>query len=314
MTVHRRVTVLLTLAAAITATLLATPAAANASGNGRPLPAVLNLPDGFQPEGIAIGPGAFAYFGSRADGRIYRVNLISGAGTQFSPPVGTASLGMKIDARGRLFVAGGGGGNGRVVDTRTGAVLATYTFTTETSFVNDVVLLDGAAYFTDSRRAVLYKVAPGRHGQLPATFTELPLTGDFVLTPGATNLNGIATTPDGRALIAVQSNTGLLFRIDPRTGVTRRVDTGDRTFVNGDGLWLSGRTLYVVQNRDNTVVALHLSRDGSAGTVRAQRTDPRFDVPTTIAQFGHRLYLPNARFTTPPAADTPYTAVAIQAF
>jgi len=30
------------------------------------------LPNGFQPEGIAIGPGRVAYFGSRADGSIYR--------------------------------------------------------------------------------------------------------------------------------------------------------------------------------------------------------------------------------------------------
>ncbi|WP_432973206.1 superoxide dismutase [Dactylosporangium sp. CA-233914] len=307
-------TVILTITAAITAALLAGPAQANASGAGRPLPTTLDLPDGFQPEGIAIGPGAFAYFGSRADGRIYRVNLVSGAGAQLSPPAGTASLGMKIDARGRLFVAGGGGGDARVVDTRTGAVLASYKFTTDTTFVNDVVLLDDTAYFTDSRQAVLYKVTTGRHGKLPDSSTKLPLTGDFVLTPGVNNLNGIAATPDGRALIAVQSNTGLLFRIDPRTGATKRVDTGERTFVNGDGLWLSGRTLYVVQNRDNKVVAVQLSKAGTSGSVRAERTDPRFDVPTTIAQFGHRLYLPNARFTTPPAADTAYTAVAVNAF
>ncbi|MFB9448830.1 SMP-30/gluconolactonase/LRE family protein [Dactylosporangium vinaceum] len=314
MTVHRRMTVVLTLAAALTATLLAGPAAASAAGADRPLPTTINLPDGFQPEGIAIGPGAFAYFGSRADGRIYRVNLVSGAGTQLSPPVGTASLGMKTDGRGRLFVAGGGGGDARVVDTRTGAVLASYTFTTDTTFVNDVILLDGAAYFTDSRQGVLYKVAPGRRGNLPESFTKLTLTGDFVLTPGVNNLNGIAATPDGRALIAVQSNTGLLFRIDPRTGVTERIDTGDRTFVNGDGLWLSGRTLYVVQNRDNKVVAVALNHAGTKGTVRAERTDPRFDVPTTIAQFGHRLYLPNARFSTPPAAGTTYTANSIAVF
>ncbi|MFI5915265.1 superoxide dismutase [Dactylosporangium sp. NPDC051541] len=307
-------TVILTLAAALTAALLAGPASAFASGADRPLPTTLNLPDGFQPEGIAIGPGAFAYFGSRADGRIYRVNLVSGAGAQLSPPVGSASLGMKTDGRGRLFVAGGGGGDARVVDTRTGAVLASYKFTTGTTFVNDVILLDGSAYFTDSRQAVLYKVATGRRGNLPESFTTLPLTGDFVLTPGVNNLNGIAATPDGRALIAVQSNTGFLFRIDPRTGATKRIDTGDRTFVNGDGLWLSGRTLYVVQNRDNKVVAVSLNHAGTKGTVRAERTDPRFDVPTTIAQFGHRLYLPNARFTTPPAADTTYTANSIAVF
>jgi hypothetical protein len=36
-------------------------------------------------------------------------------------------------------------------------------------------------------------------------------------------------------------------------------------------------------------------------------------VPTTVAKFADRLYLPNARFTTPPTPDTPYTANAIPA-
>ncbi len=35
-------------------------------------------------------------------------------------------------------------------------------------------------------------------------------------------------------------------------------------------------------------------------------TDPDFDVPTTIDEFGKRLYAVNARFTTPPTATTPY--------
>jgi sugar lactone lactonase YvrE len=320
MRVHRRLTIVLSLAAVLTATLVsagsASSAAAGTSGAGGALPTTLQLPDGFQPEGIAIGRsrhGAFAYFGSRADGRIFRVDLVTGAGRQLSPPVGTASLGMKTD--GRLFVAGGGGGDARVIDVRTGAVLASYRFVTSgETFVNDVVLTGGAAYFTDSRRAVLYKLTLGRHGELPATFATLPLTGDLVITPGATNLTGIAATPDGRALVVVQSNTGLLFRVDPATGATTLVDTGGRTFPGGDGLWASGRTLYLVQNRLNTVVALELSRTGATARWRAERIDPRFDVPTTIAQFGHRLYLPNARFTTPPTPTTPYNAVAIAAF
>jgi hypothetical protein len=40
-------------------------------------------------------------------------------------------------------------------------------------------------------------------------------------------------------------------------------------------------------------------------------SDPRFDVPTTVASFGNRLYLPNARFSTPPTPETTYNAVAI---
>jgi hypothetical protein len=34
-------------------------------------------------------------------------------------------------------------------------------------------------------------------------------------------------------------------------------------------------------------------------------------VPTTVAPFGNRLYLVNARFTTPATPNTPYTMVAI---
>nr|WP_157528494.1 hypothetical protein [Kibdelosporangium sp. MJ126-NF4]CEL18937.1 hypothetical protein [Kibdelosporangium sp. MJ126-NF4] len=45
-------------------------------------------------------------------------------------------------------------------------------------------------------------------------------------------------------------------------------------------------------------------------------TDSRFDVPATVAEFGSRLYLANARFsfTSPPVPPTPdmwYNAVAI---
>jgi len=314
MTIHRRVTVVLTLAATIMAALMATPASASSSGAPRPLPATLVLPDGFQPEGIAIGPGPFAYFGSRADGRIYRINLISGTGSVISPAVGTASLGLKTDSRGRLFVAGGGAGNGRVVDTATGAVLASYQFTAAPTFVNDVAFAGGDAYFTDSQRAVLYKLDLDKRRALPATFSTIALSGDFVLTPGVNNLNGISPAPDGKALIAVQSNTGLLFRIDPATGVTRRIDVGGSTFANGDGLLLINRTLYVVQNRLNTVAAVRLNKAGTAGEQRGQVTDIRFDVPTTVAQYGNRLYLPNARFTTPPTPETTYTAVAIRTF
>jgi sugar lactone lactonase YvrE len=296
---------------AATASLALVAGATPATASGR-FPTTIALPDGFQPEGIATGPGPFAYFGSRATGQIYRANLVTGTGQIISPPTGTGSLGMKTDARGRLFVAGGAAGNARVIDTRTGAVLVSYQFTTAASFVNDVVLTERAAYFTDSRQAVLYKVPLGRGGAPSSGFSTLPLTGDFVLNPAAFNANGIAPTPDGKALIIVQSVTGTLFRVDPATGVTRKVDVGAESFPNGDGLLLLGRTLFVVQNRDNVVAVVKLDRRGTAGTVTERLTDPGFDVPTTIAAFGNRLYLPNARFTTPPTATTPYTAVAIR--
>ncbi len=130
---------------------------------------------------------------------------------------GTGSLGMKVDQKGRLFVAGAGAGNGRVIDTRTGKVLAGYTFTTATTtFVNDVILSKDAAWFTDSRQPVLYKVPLGRNGRLPAQseVQTVPLTGDYVHAEGVNNANGISLTPDGRNLIIVQSSSGFLFKVD----------------------------------------------------------------------------------------------------
>ncbi|GII01545.1 superoxide dismutase [Planobispora takensis] len=289
--------------------LLGVPATAQAGG-AAPFPEVLPLPDGFQPEGIATGPGPVAYFGSRATGDIYRADLRTGKGRIISKGPGTPSLGLKTDGRGRLFVSGGTAGNARVVDIRTGEVIRSYTLATGASFVNDVVLTGRAAWFTDSANPVLYRLPLGRHGSLPDEALPLPLTGDIVYGAGV-NANGIAETPDGRSLLIVQSNTGTLFRVNPATGVTTRVELGGETLTNGDGLLLIGRTLYVVQNRLNTVAVIHLSRDGSSGRVVDRLTDPDFDVPTTVGAFGDRLYLPNARFTTTPTPATPYTAVSV---
>ena len=90
------------------------------------------------------------------------------------------------------------------------------------------------------------------------------------------------------------------------------MDTGGASLANGDGLLLQGRVLFVVQNRDNTVTALRLNRRGSSGKVIAKLTDRRFDIPTTVAPFRNRLYLPNARFSTTPTPATKYTVVAIR--
>ncbi|MBU8861085.1 MULTISPECIES: superoxide dismutase [unclassified Micromonospora] len=301
------------LGVALTATLVTTAAPAPAAAHDR-RPSVIALPDGFQPEGVAAA-GRYAWFGSRATGEIYRADLITGAGRQVSPATGTPSLGLKVDRRGRLFVAGGTAGDARVIDTRTGAVLARYRFADAPTFVNDVTLTRDAAWFTDSNRPVLYRLPLGRGGKLPPAdgFTTLPLTGDFQQSGTGVNLNGIVPTPDGRGLIVVQSNTGTLFRVDPATGGTTAVDVPGTTFANGDGLLLLGRTLYVVQNRLNQVAVVELNRAGTTGVLRRVLTDPDFDVPTTVAAALGRLYLPNARFSTPPTPATPYTAVAVDA-
>ena len=293
---------------ALAVTVGAAPASAHSPS---PAPTTIALPDGFQPEGIAIGSAPYAYFGSRVDGDIYRADLRTGRGRVISQGPGTQSLGMKIDRRGRLFVAGGSGGDARVIDVRTGRILRSYPLHAAPSFVNDVTLTGRAAWFTDSTNPVLYKLPLGRHGRLPSAAVPVPLTGDIVYTATGPNANGIVPTPDRRALIIVQSNTGKLFRTT-YGGRTRQIDLGAESVPNGDGLWLRGRTLYVVQNQLNVIAKIKLNWSGTRGHVVSRTTDSRFDVPTTIAEYGKRFYLPNARFTTPATPTTPYTAVAVR--
>lgn len=267
------------------------------------------LPDGFQPEGITVGRHHRAFLGSLADGDIYRLNLRTGEGRVISQGPGTPSVGLKIDRRGRLFVSGGPGGDARVVDSRTGEVLASYTFApagTDT-FINDVVLTRRVAWFTESMQPVLYGVPLGRHGRLAdqSDVITLPLSGDWVQQPGF-NANGIARTPDRRALLVVQSSTGSLFRVDPGTGVATKVDLNGATAANGDGLLTKGRTLYVVRNQDNLVAVFRLNRAGTSARLVDTLTSPTFDVPTTVARRGSSLYLPNARFNTTPTPQTEY--------
>lgn len=289
----------------------ATSAATSAPATRRPFPTEFSLPNGFQPEGIAIR-GTSAFFGSLRNGAIYRSDLRTGKGRIINRGSGTPAVGLAIDGRGRLFVAGGTAGDARVIDTRTGKVIARYRLARGDAFVNDVLVTRNAAYFTDSTNPVIYKLSFGRGDALPRKAVKIRLRGAIRYGEGV-NANGIAPAPDGRSLLVVQSNTGRLFRVDHRTGVATRVNTRGASLTNGDGLLLQGRILYVVRNRNNNVTALRLNHRGTAGRVVAKLTNRRFDVPTTIAPFRNRLYLPNARFGTTPTPKTRYTVVAIRA-
>ncbi|MFE9923523.1 SMP-30/gluconolactonase/LRE family protein [Streptomyces sp. NPDC005774] len=298
-------TALATLAGAVGA------GAAQAGGHRADRPTGFPLPDGWLPEGITIGAGPYAYMGSRANGAIYRTDLRTGQGRVLHEGApGLASIGLKLDDRdGLLYVAGGAGGTARLVDARTGALRTTHRLTPATGhFINDVALLDDRAWFTDSRDAVLYGVPRGRRG----TVRALPLSGDWEQLPDVNNANGIVSTPDGRDVIVVKSTPGELYRVNLHTGhATRIVLSGAADVVNGDGLVRVGRTLYVVQNRLNVVTVFHLDAGATTAALRRSITDPRFDVPATAARYRDRLYLVNARFTSPQTPETTFTAVGV---
>jgi hypothetical protein len=272
-------------------------------------PDTLPLPNGWLPEGIATGTGTTIYSGSRADGSIWKGDLRTGEGEILVDTDGRVAVGLKVD-RGLLFVAGGGTGDAYVYDARTGEDVAVLDLTDDTSFVNDVIVTREAAWFTDSQSAVLYRVALAPGGTPTGEVETVPLSGDWQQVAGF-NANGIAATADGRTLLVVNSTTGILYNIDPATGEAAAVDTGDAALTTGDGILLQGRTLHVVRNRLNEVVELQLSPDLLSATLVDTLTDPDFDVPTTIALQGSRLYAVNARFSTPPTPATEYDIVLV---
>ncbi|HEY0737334.1 MAG TPA: hypothetical protein VGD69_20615 [Herpetosiphonaceae bacterium] len=274
-------------------------------------PALIDLPNGWLPEGIVTGRGPVIYSGSRANGAIYAADLRTGEGSILVPGVaGRIAVGLSFDQRSNyIFAAGGANGNAFVYDADTGATVASYQFASAPTFINDVIVTRDAAYFTDSQRAVLYKVPlEERNGQLSDTFETIPLSGDWQQVAGF-NANGIEATRNGKELIIVNSTLGTLYRVNPRTGVATLIDLGGASVSNGDGILLQGKTLYVVRNRLNQVAVIRLNSDLERGEVVEVITNPNFDVPTTIAAFGDRLYAVNARFTTPPTPDTTYNIV-----
>lgn len=273
-----------------------------------PFPDVIDLPNGFFPEGIAIGNEPVFYTGSLIDGAIYSGDLRTGEGAVLVPGVeGQVAVGMDFDARsGNLFVAGGPSGTVRIYDTDSG-ILVDEVFLGG-GFVNDVIVDTAAAYLTNSFVPEIYEVPLAANGQVAGPARVIPLGGDFQFEPGQFNANGIEVS--GSLLLVVNSFFGTLYAVDPVSGDADQIDLGGE-IVNGDGLVLLGRTLFAVVGSTNEIKKIRLAPDLARGVVVESLTDSDFDVPTTAARFGNSLYAVNAKFGTPATPDTPYEVVRV---
>ena len=275
-------------------------------------PHIIDLPNGFLPEGIEHGPGTSFFVGSLLNGTILRGDFRTGSSSVFvAGTPGSAAAGIAYEARhDRIWVAGGGPqliGNGdlRVYDASSGALLATYQ-PPGVGLLNDVTVTRDAAYVTDSGFPQLIVIPLGPDGSLPppSAATSLPVGGDMLQAPGI-NLNGIVAK--NGALLVANSTTGKLFRVDPATGIADRLDLGGADLSYPDGLELLGRhKLYVVRPFDNRVTLISLRPGLTRGVVLGHLTDPSLDIPSTATVAAGRLWAVNLRFTTPITPDTPY--------
>lgn len=276
------------------------------SNNKRPN--VIELPTGFQPEGITTWKRHTFFVGSRDNGAIYRGSLRTGEGSILVPGASPSlpaddrgATGLKVDRFGRLFVSGADSHFIRVYDARTGDEIRTYAVPTS-GFINDVIITRQGAYFTDSMHPRLYFVPFGEHGALGELQT-ITVGGDFQQTAGF-NLNGIEQAKGGKTLILIKSSTGELFTADAVTSGTTAarkvaVTGGDGEIDEGDGILRKGRKLYVVENQDDRVTVVRLRRNLSEGRIVREIDSDLFVVPTTIARSGGRSYVVNAKFNRP---------------
>ncbi|MBW4629970.1 MAG: SMP-30/gluconolactonase/LRE family protein [Brasilonema octagenarum HA4186-MV1] len=264
------------------------------------------------PEGIAYQPKTKDFFvSSTTDGTIFRGNLQQESAEVFLPGGAdgrTTAIGLKVDDKGRLFVAGGNTGQIFVYNTHSGELLGQFKNQKASTFINDVAISpNGEAYFTDSSDPTLYKVSINEANEIQFE-AWLDFTGTSLEYQSGFNLNGIAASNDGKYLIVVQSNTGKLFRIDIDSKQVTEIDLGGERLTNGDGILLSRgkkQILYVVRNQQKLIVKVELEEDFSRGTVVSSTTDPSLAYPTTIAQVRKQLLVVNSQFDKRGSGLTP---------
>lgn len=231
--------------------------------------------DDLYPEGIAWDPQTRSFYvGSLEHGTVTRVDA-DGSQSLLAEPAnaGWSTVGMKIDpdAR-RLFACATAGeldGTDQVwIYDLDGCGLVEQvdlTVAADGAHCNDLALApDGAALVTDPGQGHVYRVAAGQAPEIWATDPLLDPEG-----PLPFGLNGIAVTPDGAFVVAVNLTAQRLVRIDlaDPTSVVEIALTGDPLPQGGDGLVFrdGDDVLYVM--RDTEVLRVALADGYTTGDV-----------------------------------------------
>ncbi|WP_369148811.1 SMP-30/gluconolactonase/LRE family protein [Streptomyces sp. R44] len=303
--------------ACLAATVLLTAlAGAPGPANARELPDtyVVSRDPGVLPEGIAVTPDGTLYVSSDGRGTLYRGRVgepdlkpFPARGLENRP----STLGVHTDRRGRVLSVGGAS---LTVHDRHGRLLATRTARSGplgAPRLNDLVVTEDAVYVTDWANPVVHR-AEIRGATLGPLEPWLDIRAAFPQFPAQYwLLNGIVADESGSTLLVASNGTEAVWRIGTADKDVSRVDLGDQSF-GPDGMVLHGRTLYAVLNygAPHGVYIARLDEELRTGTVTHRLTDGPFDLPTTLARHGCRLYVVNSQLDEPPGRP-PYTVSAI---
>ena len=309
-----RSTVLLAAAIILTATLSTTVLTHEIDQTSRVIwPDLIPIPVGFEAEGIELGKdqdffvGTVSWSGNLTNsGAIYKGNLVTGEGHVLVPPTGKPVAGLSYDARtDYLYAATGrsGGFSGprweqgiKVYTATSGRLLGEIIFGDDMA-INDVLVTDTAVYCTDSVSTTLYKLPLEDDGKVfSSTVEKIEMTG-FEMAEGY-NANGLVGDFDGKELVIINITTGVLYLVNTESGAATPVNVqGDeQLFADGDGLYMDGRTLYIMQNFAQKIAVVDLSDDLTQGTFIKNLVSDDFNIPTTITGFGNCIYAINTHF------------------
>jgi len=295
-------------------------------------PEAIAMPTGWEGEGIELGKGHEFFVGANSfsslfgpfpvsalAGAIYKGNLRTGVGGYLVLPTGKPASGLSYDPRTDYLYAATGFGDSTdqgvtVYDASSGDVITEITFGDGTGIViNDCLVTRTGVYCTDSINPDLYKVVLGKGGRLPSNpVVEVIPMPDFGMVPGF-NANGLVGDFDGKQLVIVNITSGVLYLVDTASGEASplEIEGAEQLFPDGDGLYLNGRTLYILQNFSNKIAVVQLWEDLSGGefikNIPGEGEPNPLRVATTIIGFGDSIYAINTNFFdwlvggTPPA-------------
>jgi hypothetical protein len=293
-------------------------------------PEAIAMPTGWEGEGIELGKGHEFFVGANSfsslfgpysvswlAGAIYKGNLRTGVGGFLVEPTGKSASGLSYDPRTDYLYAATGFGDFTemgvtVYDASSGDVITEITFG-DGIVINDCLVTRRAVYCTDSINPDLYKVVLEKGGRLPSTpVVEVIPMPDFGMVEGF-NANGLVGDFDGKQLVIVNISSGVLYRVDTASGEASplEIEGAEQLFGDGDGLYLDGRTLYILQNFSNKIAVVQLWGDLSGGefikNIPGEGEPNPLKIATTIIGFGNSLYAINTNFYdwllggTPPA-------------
>lgn len=308
------------LAAATVGALGVTVAAAPAMADKRPatyrLQGDADSPVGSKFEGIGADErrGLF-YVSEVTGGEIHRGSVGSRDTREWLAGDGKdgryTARGITVDARGRIYVAGGpnGIGTGRPdlwVYAPDGTLLAALRAPGQDVFLNDVAIgPDGAAYFTNSNDAQLFRVANDGAGWRATLWSDAT---DLIGREAGFNLGGIVLTADRTAFVVAQGNVGKLWRFDASNGRASTVKTDGADLVNADGLVRQGNRLTVVRNFSKMIATLRLTADGRRAHLLGQQPTAADRVLTTAKVLRGRTLYVDSKFDEP-VASAPYEVI-----